>query len=47
MKDKLLTYAFIVMMVFVLFAFAWPIFRDVVSDQVQKIDDAVPTVTMN
>jgi hypothetical protein len=46
MKDKLLTYAFIVLMVFSLFAFAWPIFRDVVTEQVNKIDDNIPTVTI-
>lgn len=47
MKDKLLTYAFIVLIVFALFAFSWPIFRDVVVDQVNKIDDDIPTVSIN
>lgn len=47
MKDKLLTYAFIIMVVFALFAFSWPIMRDVVIKQVEKIDDNIPTVTIN
>jgi len=44
MKDKLLTYAFIILMVFALFAAAWPFLRDFIDDQIQKVDDYVPEV---
>ena len=47
MKDKLLTYAFIILMVFALFAFAWPILRSVVVNQINKVDDNIPTVTIS
>jgi hypothetical protein len=47
MKDKLLTYAFIFLMVFALFAYAWPIFRDVTTGQVNKVDDNIPNVTIS
>jgi len=46
-KDKLLTYAFIILMVFALFAFAWPILRSVVVNQINKVDDNIPTVTIS
>lgn len=46
MKDKLITYAYIIIIVFALFAVSWPVFRNVVTTQVNKIDDNIPTVTI-
>ena len=47
MKDKLITYAFILIIVFALFAVSWPVFSNVVTTQVNKIDvDSIPTVTI-
>mgnify|MGYP001411056726 FL=1 len=46
MKDKLITYAFILIIVFALFAVSWPVFSNVVTTQVNKIDDNIPTVTI-
>lgn len=42
MKDKLLTYAFIILMVFALFAAAWPFLSKFIQHQVEKVDDVVP-----
>jgi len=46
MKDKLLTYTFIILMVFALFAAAWPFLSDFIQDQVEKVDDKIPTVNI-
>jgi len=47
MKDKLITYAVIIVVIIALFNYAWPVIRGVVLGQVNRVDDTLPNTSLS